>query len=386
MFANFGPHVAKAVRALLTRQVTIDCDCIPFRFDRVPLRKLLNWILVEASEHLRPQKPWGWPTHVQIEPTNRCNLQCALCPISDGLDRPSGDMNRELFERLVNETGKYIFIMMLWDWGEPFLNSGIYDMIAYAKQHGIKTLASTNGHAVKTKQQAERLVRSGLDAMVVAIDGISQQTYQQYRRLGDLDTVFDGMRRIAAAKKALNSPTPLINFRFVVMKHNEHEVPRLQALARSLEADMLTLRKLHPHDAMGLLKGKDRSGAYVPERALYQRYKLDPDNVLRPKRKRNPCKKLWNSTTVHWNGMVCPCCFDPHDRHTLGDLSQTGFREIWTGRSYRNMRRDFGKDYRKIALCTDCTYAFEGGALGTEDFVDVHHFGTKGPRNNTFTF
>ena len=374
---NLSSNAAKALRAIFTRNVNIDCDCIPFQFDKVPVRKILNWILVEASIYAKRGMAWGWPTHLQIEPANYCNLRCALCPITDGMDRSSGIMSQDLFRKLVDETGKYVFIMMLWDWGEPFLNPGIYDMIVYAKQRGIKVVTSTNGHFFRTREQAERLVRSGLDSLIIAVDGINQETYQRYRGLGNLEMVTDGIRRIVAAKKALNLKTPLINLRFVVMKHNEQEVPKLHDFAQSLEVNLLTVRALHPHDAKGLLKGSPKGNQYLPGNPRHQRYRTASDGITLLRRNLNPCRKLWNSATVHWDGKVCPCCFDPHDRHTLGDLTKTGFREIWFGPRYRDIRRAFRQDYRSIAVCSDCSYAFEGGTLGTEDFVEAHFFGAK---------
>jgi len=65
----------RAMRALVTRNVAMECDRIPYRFRNVPLRKILNWILVESSIYLRPEKPWGWPTHLQTDRV-RCKVMC----------------------------------------------------------------------------------------------------------------------------------------------------------------------------------------------------------------------------------------------------------------------------------------------------------------------
>ena len=64
----------KAIKVLLTRRVKIECDRIPHDFQNVPLKKILNWVRVEASMFRKPGLPWGWPTHLMIEPTNQCNL------------------------------------------------------------------------------------------------------------------------------------------------------------------------------------------------------------------------------------------------------------------------------------------------------------------------
>ena len=102
--------IGLAVKALRTRQVEIECDRIPHTFKRVPLKKLLNWIMVEVAAMTRPATPPGWPTHLQIEPTTHCNLRCLLCPVNTGLNRPTGRMDFEVFRKVVDEVGAYLFL------------------------------------------------------------------------------------------------------------------------------------------------------------------------------------------------------------------------------------------------------------------------------------
>ena len=136
----------EAVRALLTRRVLIDFDRIPFEFRDVPPGKLLNWVLAKWSMHLRLPRPWAWPTHLQVEPSSLCNLRCAFCPVTTGLQRPTGLMDLGVFKKALTELGDYLLLINLWNWGEPFLNPAVYDMIAFARQRGVKVISSTNGH------------------------------------------------------------------------------------------------------------------------------------------------------------------------------------------------------------------------------------------------
>ena len=366
-------HLATALKAVATRRASIECDRLPFHFQRVPAARLLNWMLVESSMYVKPANPWGWPTHLQVEPTNHCNLRCGLCPVTDGMDRPSGFMDEGVFSKVIDEIGDYVFLLMLWDWGEPLLHRSLCDMIAYARRKGIKVLSSTNGHGLDRAGGAERLVRSGLDALVVAVDGISQETYRQYRDRGDLATVVRGVRLLVETKRRLGSPTPLVNLRFVVMRHNEQELPEVARFAESLGVDALTVRTLHPHDAEGLLKGGSRASRFLPQDRALQRYARDQQDA-RVRRAANPCKKLWNSATIHWSGAVCPCCFDPHDRWVLGNVTETTFRDIWRGGPYRDLRRRFRAGSRTMPPCADCSEAFEGGSLGTDDIIDTRFF------------
>lgn len=366
-----------ALRALATRRVTIDCDRMPFVFDKVPLRKILNWILVEASIPIKPESPWGWPTHVQVEPTNSCNLLCVLCPVTEGLHRPQKHMELRVFQKIIDELGQYLFIILLWDWGEPFLNPSIYDMIAYAKDRQIGVISSTNGHTFAAGDHAERLVNSGIDYIILAVDGVTQATYEQYRQGGDLETVLKGIRNIVKARETLGSKTPLLDLRFIVMKHNEHEIPQLPEFCKSLGVDALTLRTLCTYDDGVYCATQADGSAFVPDNPAYGPFRLDPTTMSRIRRKANPCKVLWNNPAIHSDGKVFACTFDPHGQCALGDLEQSRFSNIWWGRAYQQLRRQFRRDYQALALCRDCTYAFEGGGMGEERDREAFFFNTK---------
>lgn len=380
MTVNLFGKGLMALRALGSRRVTIDCDRIAFEFENVPRRKILNWILVEASILVKPDKPWGWPTHVQLEPTNGCNLECVLCPVTEVLERPVRHMELRTFRKLIDEVGQYLFIILLWDWGEPFLNPSVYDMISYAKAREIGVISSTNGHVLATGDHAERLVLSGIDCVIVAVDGVTQATYEQYRQGGDLETVTRGIRNILKARDALGSRTPLVDLRFIVMRHNEHEIPLLKEFSRSLGVDALTLRALCTYDDGEYCVTEADGSAFVPQNPAYQPFRLDPRTHSRIRRKVNPCKVLWNNPAIHSDGRVFPCTFDPHGRSPLGDTEESSFADIWWGPGYGALRRRFREDYRQLALCCDCTYSFEGGSMGEQRDREAYFFDPQSGR------
>jgi radical SAM protein with 4Fe4S-binding SPASM domain len=369
-----GGLVRKAcglLKALATRTVVFGCDRILYRFEKVPLKKLVNWILVEASAHLRTPKPWGYPTILQVEPTNRCNLRCTLCPVAEGLERPSGSMELDLFKRMIDEAGGYVFLILLWEWGEPFINPRIYEMISYARQRGIKLVTSTNGHLFANKENAEKVVRSGLDTLIFAMDGISQDTYERYRRDGKLETILQGIRNVVERKKALGSQTPLVNLRFIAMKHNEHEIPALRDLAVSLGVDALTIKTLFP--GHGCDPRKDRENEFIPGTPAYRRFEYTAD-FERLRLRRNPCRSLWMAPAVHWNGVMCPCSFDVEEHYPFGDLKSASFKDIWFGETLTGMRRRFRGDWESIPLCSQCSYAYKGGDCSRDTVIEAVFF------------
>lgn len=365
--------VMNAIRTVSTRRINVELDQIPFEYRHVPIKKLLNWIMVEAGVHFRSKKPWGFPTYLHIEPSTLCNLKCAFCPVTKGMERPTGFMTHDVFRKTIDELADYLFLILLWDWGEPFLNPGIYDMIAYAKQKDVKIISSTNGHVFSQPGNAEKLVRSGIDAIIFAIDGISQETYEQFRKNGNLKTAIKGIENVVAAKRSLKSKTPVINFRFIPMKHNEHEIPLLEDFAWSLGVDILTLKSLNPHDH-GEVDANIATGlTFMPQDPRYRRFAYDA-NGSRIRLAQNPCKRPWMNPSIHWDGKVSLCTFDAQDHHVMGDLSKESFKKLWWGEAFSSFRGQFRQDYRAIPFCDGCTNAFKGGNLGSETIMKAHFF------------
>jgi len=364
----------RGLRALVTGRLHFLSDEIPYDL-RLPRRKILNAALTQAAVVLKPEKPWGWPTHFMVEPSTHCNLQCVLCPVTKGLNRPVGHMDLELFRTIVDELADHAFFCHLWDWGEPFLNPAIYDMIAYAKSRGITLVSSTNGHVFADARHADRLVSSGLDTIIFAIDGITQSTYERYRQGGSLETALAGVRAVVASKRERRTLHPLVNLRFIVMRHNEHEVPQLVETARSLGVDALTLKTLNPGSQDPYSKvEKDLHDDMVPRSARYHRFRDPGAGEDRPRRRHNPCRQLWNHPSFHWDGTVFRCTYDTEGRYELGDMRRQTFASIWRGRPYRDLRSRFRKSWREVEMCGFCSYAFEGGACSTEIVAEAIFF------------
>ena len=276
----------KIFRALFAGKIDFTVDMIPLVFDDLPLRKIINWLLTESSILYKPSRPWGFPTLIHLEPTSHCNLRCVTCPVTEGLKRVSGHMNVELFKKIIDDLGSYLLLILLWDWGEPFLNPSIYEMIAYAHNQRIKLVASTNGHIFAMGDHAQNVVASGLDALIFSVDGITQETYERYRVGGRLESVVEGIRKVVAEKRRQRSWTPILNFRFIVMKHNEHELGDLENFARSLKVDMLTFRKFFPVTKQHV--ADERVAVSDPDDAHYQRFERQQNTAGLQRVEKNP--------------------------------------------------------------------------------------------------
>jgi radical SAM protein with 4Fe4S-binding SPASM domain len=358
------------VNTILTRRITLELDRIPYQIENISYKKIFNWLFANLSMLFKTEAPLGFPTHVQIEPASICNLRCHMCPVTIGMNRCTGCLDFSVYKTFIDEVGDYLFAIVLWDWGEPFLHPKIFNIISYATRKNIKVVTSTNGHFLTMEDNADRIIQSGLDGIIIAVDGITQNTYEQFRKGGDLEKVLEGIRTLVERKRALNSKTPFINLRSVAMKHNESELPEIRTKAELLGVDAFSIKSF---DYFYSYESENQRSDFLPENKRLWRWILD-DKGLPLRRRKNLCTALWLSPLIHSNGRVCSCWMDKDEKHPLGDLSNSTFRKIWFDKKYRELRKEFGKDWTKNELCNRCTYAYEGGSCTGETIVEVNFF------------
>src|SRR5690606_38643622 len=171
---------------------------------KLTLKKAWNMLLVYSSYLLSKSsgksRHWGNPISLSIEPTTSCNLRCPQCPSGlRSFSRPTGMLQGDLFQKLVDEQKSSLLYLTLYFQGEPYLNPEFLDMVAYASKRGIYTATSTNAHYLNPKN-CEKTVESGLDRLIISIDGVDQEAYGKYRIGGSLNKVLEGTRNLVEAK------------------------------------------------------------------------------------------------------------------------------------------------------------------------------------------
>lgn len=313
----------------------------------------LSWLI-------RRPVVWGQPFMLMVEPTNFCNLKCPLCPSGNGdMTRARGRMDLDSYKRLIDEVGENLLLLMLWNQGEPFINRCFTDMVRYARDRGIPTLTSTNGHYIRNAEQAEAVVDSGLDEIIISLDGVDQETYQQYRVGGDIERVFTGTRLLVEARERRGVTHPVISLQFIVMKQNEGDIDRAEEIAGEL---------LTPDDKFLIKTAQvynDQDAAtFLPEDNAFSRYEQGRNgNGLRVKgQPPSGCKVLWYSSMVNWDGRVAPCCFDKDIDYSMGQAfgADGSFRAIWKDRSYMDFRRNLLRDRSYADMCSNCSEGYRG--------------------------
>ena len=222
-------------------------------------------------------------------------------------------------------------------------------MVRYASDRGIYTATSTNAHYLKD-ENAKRTVESGLDRMIISIDGTTQETYENYRIGGNLEKVIEGAKNVVKWKKELNSKTPHIIFQFLVVKPNEHQLEDVKKLGAEVGVDEVRFKTAQIYDY------ENDPNNLIPDNPKYSRYNKTADGQASLKNPLlNHCWKLWHSCVLTWDGLVVPCCFDKDATHQLGDLKQNSFDEIWQGEKYQEFRTSLFKSRSEIDICANCT-------------------------------
>jgi len=320
---------------------------------KVTPRRAWNALRVLASfyesKHTGRAIHRGLPIALSFEPTTSCNLRCPECPSGlRSFTRPTGMLPEDLFKRTIDELADTLLYLIFYFQGEPYLHPSFLDLVGYAAKKGLYTATSTNAHYL-TDANARKTVESGLDRLIISIDGTTQEVYQQYRVGGKLEKVLEGTRNILKWKKELKSRTPHVIFQFLVVRPNEHQLDEVRQLARELGVDEVAFKTAQIYDYES---GSD----LIPTLDRYARYARQADGTYRIKNALvDHCWKMWHSCVITWDGLVVPCCFDKDAHHRLGDLKEQTFRELWQSPAYEGFRQTLIRSRSEIEMCQNCT-------------------------------
>ena len=291
-----------------------------------------------------------YPLFISVEVTDFCNLHCPECPVGMGNFSKTlkSSFDYKLFEKLIDELKPTLQHVILYFQGEPFLSNQLTDMIRLTHNAGIYTSTSTNGQFLNDSV-AKEIVLSGLDKLIVSIDGSTQQTYETYRIGGQLQKALDGIASLVEWKKTLKSITPFIEIQFLVLKTNEHQMNEMKQLSKSLGANHLTFKSAQLYDF-------ENGHKLLTTINRYARYKENKDGKFVIKgRQSDRCWRLWSGAVINVSGEVLPCCFDKSSEHSFGNISKNTFLNCWQSSQATTFRRNILKNRKQFDMCRNCT-------------------------------
>lgn len=324
-------------------------------FRHLTFKKLVNWLQVEYRL-LKNDSSLSdlFPVFLYIDISDKCNLRCPLCQMGqrNTISRENL-MSVDNYRKCVTPVKDYLFQIFLYNWGEPFLNKDIYDIIQFNTESNISTVVSTNGNI---PIDAEGLVKSGLDYLILSGDGITQEVYSKYRVGGSIDKVFANLQALVAAKIKLRSKYPIIEWQCLVSRYNEHDLAAIRKTVLAKGADRVRYANLN---FFSVSDQEQAEKEWLPENRSYRSFESARNKKRRERGVRKPCHWLWRGCVINANGGIMPCCL--YDIPDWGNVLQNGILQEWNSQTYQEARdRSKNKpvEWKQVLVCDTCTAPF----------------------------
>jgi len=320
-------------------------------FEYVSIYKIYNLILnifsFVVSILLNKTLKMGLPISMSIEPTNTCNLKCPECPVGmDLMKRGKGQIDIELYKKIINQTSNYLISLNLYFQGEPFLNKNIFEMIKYASSKKIYTIISTNAQLIN-QTCANDIINSKLNEIIISIDGATPEIYEKYRKGANFQKVLNAIKFIQEAKNKAMSVFPIIKIQFIVFKYNQHEIQLIKQIATDLKVDKTIIKTAQIYNYQS-------KPQLIPDNKKYSRYLIKNNKVMKKNKMYNFCWRFWSSNVVTIDGFLVPCCFDKDEKYILGNLKTQTIKEVIKGKKYKTFATKIIQERKNIDICNNC--------------------------------
>lgn len=313
-------------------------------------QRWVNLIRVELERLQRARLVKGRPYLIFADPTNTCNLRCPLCATGSGrLRGRQAYMGMDTFRRVIDQVAPFALEVFLYNWGEPLLHPHLFDMISHARECNLATNLSSNLNLVRSGD-IDGLLDSGLEYLCVSLDGVTQEVYETYRVGGSLQRVLANLKELLEQRHRRGQRIPIVEWQFIVMKHNEHQVPVAKKIARELGVDLIRfVPVVLPFDAPNK---PDLARVWFPGNPRFRYH--DPEGEPPPFRGDN-CFFLYRSLVVHPDGSVAPCCNTYDTQDNFGSLREQDLDQIWNNAPFRSARGLFaGVAPEQPTACDRC--------------------------------
>ncbi len=297
------------------------------------------------------------PRNVQIEVTNRCNMDCSMCPRED-LEIELEHMDWDKFISVADQLQSRENITLT-GWGEPFLHPRIFDMIAVCKERGHKVMITSNGLFTKP-DVIEQILNSGLDVLTFSIDSV--EASDNVPEGHNNDSVYKNIEAVASQRKKAALSLRLQSTLHADGENDLYDVIRYAAkmgcevvnvgrLDRKYAPD---LKRPNGFDEARIFNEADRIARSQGVQLDWIQYSVSQGisrwayKLLRKKLHRSGkyCLKTFDNAYVSREGHVTPCCLLPEAK--MGNMLDESLPDIWNSKRFNLFR----ENYRDI--CGSC--------------------------------
>lgn len=189
------------------------------------IRALYSWFV--GKEHISSK-----PAFLKVEISRSCGLACLICLTK----KEHKFFPLDEFKVLIDKLKNYIYLVSLYDIGEPLENDDVCEYIRYAKDRKIGASISSHMSLERPDSFWENLVLSGLHTLIVAVDGTTAEVYNRYRRGGDFNLVIENIKKVIYYKKK-HGVRMTIEWQTVSFKWNVHQLEDAGKMAYELGCD-----------------------------------------------------------------------------------------------------------------------------------------------------
>lgn len=346
-------------------------------------KKYLNFLLTLIERRNNATIISTSPFEITIDPATVCQLSCPYCSMgAKTMQRTQGVLRHSIHESMLNELMDSAFIIWYFSTGEPLLNRFLPQLIATTKNQAIYSVISTNLSLKLSNERIDQLLTCGLGCISISLDGATAETYSRYRVGGNFDLVINNLRRLIQRKRELGLIRPYIEWRFLIFRHNVHQIPQVRQMAAAMGVDVLELFYGNaPPDAKDDAVQLAEPICLTPSisgPAITQALQQPPTSLLKAINSYTPSILTRTLTTIHnsihkipilnkifiqstlrtthdvfnrkcdWlyfgsilypNASIGPCCLSNEEADDFGKLSATTkFKDVWNNELYQEAR------------------------------------------------
>ncbi len=298
------------------------------------------------------QRKFGkpFPTSLQLEVTNVCNFRCIMCPFhrpGSEITRATGFMTLDQIHKILTEFvdlgGGFLIPQGA---GESFLHPEFIDILTMAKkQFGLRVGLNTNGVRLK-REQMEAVIDLEVDELGFSVDALHPETFETITGSEELDGIEQNIQTLLELRQRNNKRSPLIRTLIVEQETNAGEIDEYV-----------------------------RKWTSIVDEVVVQVERIKSGRCLRSTRseRRQPCRHLFDTVFIQWDGDVVVCCEDWQSQTIMGNVQEKPLKEIWFG-NQMNLYREMQKNgtFAPPSICENCE-AWAGGKKSNKswDHLDL---------------
>ncbi len=187
----------------------------------------------------------GGPWHIELQPTNLCNVDCFFC-ISRSARHGESLEWPLLRETLTRGRRGDLKMIRLTGGGEPLAYPHLRRLVEHCGELGIM-LENVNTNGVLLPRHCESLIRVGLDWVLISLNAANPADYARMMKTNGrhFECALEGARTMVAARDAApDGRRPRVWVQFFLWKDSIQHIGRMYEIGRSLDADTIFIRTI----------------------------------------------------------------------------------------------------------------------------------------------